>query len=77
MKVKKITTGFVIQEYDVDAKEWISQEFVAGDQVEWEDENGESVDSVDDAYLPMNMVQPRQKFRIGMGVLENNPRNEG
>ena len=57
MKVKKITTGFVIQEYDVDAKEWISQEFVAGDQVEWEDENGEATAAVCD-YLPFNMDQP-------------------
>jgi hypothetical protein len=58
MTVRKITTGFVIQEYDVDAKEWISQEFVAGDLVDWEDENGESVDCFDDVYLPFDMKQP-------------------
>tara|TARA_Y100000389_G_scaffold167099_1_gene172117 strand:+ start:325 stop:540 length:216 start_codon:yes stop_codon:yes gene_type:complete len=58
MKIKKITTGFVIQEYDAESGEWISQEFIAGDLVEWEDENGECVDSVDDAYLPFDMIQP-------------------
>ena len=58
MKVKKITVGFVVQEYDTDKEEWIGQEFVDSDQVEWEDENGEHIDSVASSYLPMAMVQP-------------------
>lgn len=33
--VKKITTGFVIQNYDTDTERFVSQEFVAGDQVDW------------------------------------------
>ena len=66
MKVRKITTGYVVQEYDTAKKEWISQEFIAGDQVDWEDENGEYVDDVD-SYLPMNMVQPDEIKREGYG----------
>lgn len=40
MLVKKITTGFVIQTFDTDLGRWLSQEFVAGDQVDYEGEFG-------------------------------------
>lgn len=55
--VKKITVGFVIQEYDTETGEFVSQEFVAGDQVDWEDEDGNAVPE-EDAYLSFEMVQP-------------------
>jgi len=60
MIVKKITTGFVIQTYDSKTGRCIGQEFVAGDEVEYEDEHGQSVDWTEeaDAYQPFNMVQP-------------------
>jgi len=38
--IKKITYGFVVQEFD-DYGFFLSQEFVAGDQVEFEDGQGE------------------------------------
>jgi hypothetical protein len=57
MIVKKITTGFVVQTYDTDLECCINQEFVAGDQVDWEDEYGESIDEVDLPYQPFDMVQ--------------------
>ena len=44
MKVNKITVGFVIQKFDVGNKKLISQEFVAGDQVDYENEDGEPID---------------------------------
>lgn len=44
--VKKITVGFVVQTYG-DHGKCVAQEFVAGDQVDWEDEAGESVASLD------------------------------
>lgn len=60
MKVKKITSGFVVQEYDTELREWVSQEFVASDSFsEWEDENGEYIDMVNTSYLPFVMVQPQ------------------
>lgn len=59
MQIKKITTGFVIQVYDTEKKSFVSQEFIAGDEVEVEDIEGNPVD--DDMipdYLPFDMVQP-------------------
>ncbi len=66
MLVKKVTVGFVVQVFDTKTKRFISQEFVAGDQCDYEDENGKPVDKkaleVDgtEAYLPFDMVQPPQ-----------------
>lgn len=59
MKIFKITTGFVIQTFDTITREFISQEFIAGDQVDFEDENGNKVDSFNN-YLPFEMVQPKK-----------------
>ena len=56
MLVNKITVGFVIQIFDTELKQFVLQEFVAGD-VAYEDMKGEVVDDVD-GYLPFNMVQP-------------------
>ncbi len=45
MLVKKITVGFIVQEFDTDLGRFVAQEFIAGDQTSYEDENGNSVDS--------------------------------
>lgn len=37
--LKKITAGFVIQEFDPDLKKFVSQEFTCGDEVTYEDSN--------------------------------------
>ena len=59
MIVNKITTGFVIQSYDTEAHKFISQEFVAGDQVIWTTASGEQVKpATNDSYLAFDMVQP-------------------
>jgi hypothetical protein len=67
MIVNKITTGFVIQKFDSDTKEFVSQEFIAGDQVDVEDEFGEPMSSyikectdIDNHYLPFEMKQPSE-----------------
>lgn len=58
MQISKITTGFVIQVYDTESGKFISQEFVAGDDVVYES-GGESVDGdLIPNYLPFDMVQP-------------------
>ena len=56
--VYKITHGFVIQRFD--NNKFMSQEFVAGDQVEYETPNGKQVEEVSDdlPYVPFEMVQP-------------------
>lgn len=60
MIVRKITYGFVIQTYDTQDQEFVSQEFVEGDQCEYEDINGNPVDcDLIDDYLPFDMVQPK------------------
>ena len=62
MILKKVTTGFVIQEFDTETKEWVGQEFVAGEQVDWENEDGETVEPLEVVselpYLPFDMLKP-------------------
>ena len=60
MIVKKITTGFVIQSFDTKTNKFVASEFVAGDECDFENEDGEVVDSslLDNKYLPFDMVQP-------------------
>lgn len=58
MLVKKITTGFVIQTFDTKTRKFTGQEFIAGDQVDYETETGVPVESFKE-YLPYDMVQPK------------------
>lgn len=56
---KKITVGFVIQEFNEQGK-CVHQEFIAGDQVDWEDEMGDPISVREDAeYQSFEMVQPK------------------
>lgn len=57
MIVHKTTTGFVIQQFDTESRQFIGQEFIAGDEVDFEDENGDRVKPFDE-YLPFEMKQP-------------------
>lgn len=61
----KITYGFVVQIYDNDTKEWVSQEFVASNNTEWETPSGKSLDwgEFPDAYLPFEMKQPTEIWK--------------
>lgn len=76
MLIRKITHGFVIQVFDTETSNWLSQEFVAGDQVEYENANTNEPCDLEDAnyfnkdgdpealgesYLPFDMVQPENK----------------
>ena len=45
MLVRKITTGFVVQTFDTGAGRFTAQEFIAGEQCDYENEQGEPVDS--------------------------------
>lgn len=60
MKIKKITSGFVIQTFDTEKREFTEQEFIASDQVEWEDSMGETINSPTTKYLPFEMKQPNE-----------------
>ncbi len=69
MIVRKITTGFVVQEFDASTGRCIAQEFVAGDAVEWEDRQGNAVSDGDygidleGLYPPLGMKQPEEADR--------------
>ncbi len=63
MKINKITTGFVIQTYDTESQKWLGQEFVAGDQSDYEEAGtGMTVNPsqiwASQPYLPFLMQQP-------------------
>lgn len=55
--VNKIVTGFVIQQFDSKTSQFISQEFVAGDEVVWEFPDGETADNLncEFPYIPYEM----------------------
>lgn len=65
---KKITVGFVIQDYKKLSNGTLvctGQEFIAGDQVDYEDNRGEHIDITDlhvetkEVYCPFDMMQPK------------------
>jgi len=60
MKVNKVTVGFVIQTYDTDTGQCERQEFIAGDDVRYEDRAGDPIDWQEEpeAVQPFDMVQP-------------------
>ena len=64
MKYKKITIGYVIQDYEDKDDKYLcsSQTFIAGDEVSRENDIGESVkvDNTNEIYEPFEMVQPHQ-----------------
>lgn len=63
MLINKITTGFVIQVFDTEKNQFVSQEFTAGNS-ELEHQDGTPLDDdkvedkVNGKYLPFEMVQP-------------------
>lgn len=66
MIINKITTGFVVQQYDTELKTYVFQEFVASDDVKYETEDGDELPDNEEIlnpdgsepYLPFEMVQP-------------------
>jgi hypothetical protein len=67
MKINKITCGFVVQTYDTELQKWTEQEFVAGDQSEYELAGTfqtltpvEIWPDLPEPYLPFLMRQPEE-----------------
>jgi len=68
MLIKKYTEGHVVQIFDLEKSEWVSQRFVAGNECEYETDFGTIIPSVivspedvmpkPEPYLPFDMVQP-------------------
>ena len=61
-KFNKITTGFVVQTYETqeDKMVCVEQHFVAGDQIDYEDLDGNPVEvnTTKEVYQPFEIVQP-------------------
>lgn len=70
----KTTVGFVTQTFDKNGK-CTHQEFIAGDQVDYNDANGEeiSADDVEEYYQSYEMVQPNTEIVIHVegGLIQN------
>jgi hypothetical protein len=65
MRINKITHGCVIQAWDTELNRWISQEFIAGEPVEYEQAGSNRVldpaeiwPDTQEPYLPFLMTQP-------------------
>jgi len=59
LEFNKITTGFVVQRYRRDNKgefRCVHQEFVAGDDVQFENLKGDSIEAPEHEYQPFNMT---------------------
>ena len=66
---RKITYGHVVQTFNDEGK-CIEQEFVVGDQVEWEGDDLEPIDADTDCeYQPFHMVQPQAMAVVLIGNL--------
>ena len=58
-KFNKVTVGFVVQNFQKNDKGnfvCVSQEFIAGDQVDYENEEDNPIDKPDYTYQPYNMT---------------------
>jgi len=70
-KFTKITVGFVTQTFEKDDKGRFictKQEFVAGDQVDYEDGQGNSIEPPDYEYQPYNMTLKNEASKKFMEV---------
>ena len=75
MIINKITLGWVWQSFDTDTKQYTEQCFVAGDDVAYEENDGNICPSIEEAigdtepYLPFEMVQPGKNIRQCLSTL--------
>jgi len=60
--LQKITTGYVVQDFDEKSGKCVDQYFIAGDGCEWVDSENNSGIYIDEPanieYFPYNMIQP-------------------
>lgn len=63
MLIHKTTIGFVVQTFDTDNQRYIQQSFIAGDDVQYEQDVGTMNVPIDDPDIPtmnLEMKQPRE-----------------
>lgn len=61
MVIKKFTEGYVEQVFDTTTNQLVSQRFVAGDDVTFEDEKGKPIKPNVEVYAPFTMEQEVDK----------------
>lgn len=57
MVVRKITVGYVVQEFDTETRRFVSQKFVVEGSSDFENESGFAATPFPE-YLAFDMVQP-------------------
>lgn len=76
----KTTVGFVTQQFDIHTEQCVGVDFTAGDCVEWEDENGDSMEDLNyyDPYLMLSSTELRsmseriqENIRVRLDGLNN------
>ena len=67
--MNKVTVGFVVQDFDGETGICKSQEFIAGDDVSWEDDYGNSIKVPRHEYFHFDMKQPIDKYNT-VNVIE-------
>jgi len=56
MIVSKITHGYVEQKFDTETRLMVSSEFTTGDDVDFEDSDGNTINPINGLYHPFNMA---------------------
>jgi hypothetical protein len=77
-KFTKITVGFVVQTFkknDKDKFVCIRQEFIAGDQCDYEDTEGNPITPPDYQYQPYNMTLSNKNEKATKLIMANRMRN--
>jgi hypothetical protein len=71
MIINKVTVGTVVQSYDTILKKFVSQEFVAADEVTWENQRGEPATVF---QVPHNEdgTEPYLNFELSQPMLDIN-----
>jgi hypothetical protein len=79
MIIQKITPGYVIQQFDSEKKQFVFQEFIGGDEIDYEDTEGNALNELEvesfgldkAAPLHFNMVQPPVSCKKCGSLLEH------
>lgn len=56
-EIRKITYGFAIQKWNAKTKKFLGQEFVCGDQIDYENEKGKHIEETEPSYEPYTMIR--------------------
>ena len=64
-EIRKITDGYVIQRWDKNTGKFLGQEFIAGTNPEYEDEQGNNIDEIEPEYVYALSYKGYLLFELG------------